>query len=171
MCSCGGCLDTDDKKGSSRISIESVQTPFAIDLDKLYGRAFSYQTKTLVSVPFILKNDDPFQDAGKKDLDKVTLRITNRQNVAQVLYVTKVTQSNLTTLVPQDYSVIDDYAITLAELFGVLDEVSIHRSKEKKLLIAFEPQDIAKPASFVLELEGSKGSSISQKVQWRASLF
>jgi hypothetical protein len=118
------------------LSIQSVRTLIAINLDQLYG-GFSYQSIPLVSVLFILNNQDPFQDAEKKDLEKITLKITNRQNLAQALYVSKISskshvgQGFTRNYEAEEFAEMDNYAISLAELGAVLLQKTSRWRREK----------------------------------------
>ncbi|OJW70768.1 MAG: hypothetical protein BGO68_03415 [Candidatus Amoebophilus sp. 36-38] len=174
MSGCSSCnLGAKDPKGNpfdqnshrQEANISLKPQPF-VKLEELRGKLDSDNS---VTISLVLKNEDAFASLTREELENVTLKITNQENIDKIMYVTaaRTNPADKRWLIPTKFSEITNNAINLWEFLKVLDLIALGGWEDKKVILSLFPKDLGKPASCNIELEGSVSRQNSVKVVWK----
>jgi hypothetical protein len=126
----------------------------------------------MVEISLLIKNESASDTLYQETLEKITLKITNQNNVHKLLYVTEAKKNMYTEaendfffnhrkLVATKYEQIKNNSLNLWELLKVSDLKSLKSWQEKQFILLLYPENITKPSSCTIELEGSQSSKKS----------
>jgi hypothetical protein len=153
---------------SQQINI-SLKTEGPLELHNFRGGLLNNNS---VTIPIVLKNEGSFSVLNQESLEKITLKITNQENVDKIMYVTKAVRNSkdFTQLKATEYSEINNNSITLWEFLKVFNLTDISSGQEKHSILNLYPKDIELPSSFTIQLEGSVSNHKTIDVVWKSPI-
>ena len=168
-CNCNSFWDIDDKE--TNISLTSEYGSRYITAERYQIKAINYKQGWYFTIRISSNSDDNKKNKKKEltqdDLESVTLKVKNKQNVSQVMYVSAVEKTNVTknftNLTPKSYDPINNNAIKLSRLLAIYEFSSGYTDSSVRTNIVAIPEDDTLPCSLTLELEVD-GKSIDEFV-------